>query len=272
LILSKCEEKMKRAYADIPEGQIFYRFEGSGEPVLLLHAGVTSSGEYIKVIPFLSKNYRVIAPDFLGNGDSDPAPFAYDIIDHARTMVHLMDILGIKKAAVVGQHVGGKIGLEMAVTWPERVSKLVLSSPNYPEAEDEKSVKDPPNFMGRVEIKADGSHLMEWWRRSALWGHPLDITHDRAVEYVKAGPRGEEIHWAGGAYDPRPRLPLVKCPTLVFSATHDPFCGMAETVHKLTPGSKLIILENGPIDIDRLWPKEFAGVVLNFLNAAGNEK
>jgi pimeloyl-ACP methyl ester carboxylesterase len=272
LILSKCEEKMKRAYADIPEGQIFYRFEGSGEPVLLLHAGVTSSGEYIKVIPFLSKNYRVIAPDFLGNGDSDPAPFAYDIIDHARTMVHLMDILGIKKAAVVGQHVGGKIGLEMAVTWPERVSKLVLSSPNYPEAEDEKSVKDPPNFMGRVEIKADGSHLMEWWWRSALWGHPLDITHDRAVEYVKAGPRGEEIHWAGGAYDPRPRLPLVKCPTLVFSATHDPFCGMAETVHKLTPGSKLIILENGPIDIDRLWPKEFAGVVLNFLNAAGNEK
>ena len=263
---------MKRAYADIPEGQIFYRFEGSGEPVLLLHAGVTSSGEYIKVIPFLSKNYRVIAPDFLGNGDSDPAPFAYDIIDHARTMVHLMDILGIKKAAVVGQHVGGKIGLEMAVNWPERVSKLVLSSPNYPEAEDEKSVKDPPNFMGRVEIKADGSHLMEWWRRSALWGHPLDITHDRAVEYVKAGPRGEEIHWAGGAYDPRPRLPLVKCPTLVFSATHDPFCGMAETVHKLTPGSKLIILENGPIDIDRLWPKEFAGVVLNFLNAAGNEK
>ena len=263
---------MKRAYADIPEGQIFYRTEGSGEPVLLLHAGVTSSGEYIKVIPFLSKNYRVIAPDFLGNGDSDPAPFAYDIIDHARTMVHLMDILGIKKAAVVGQHVGGKIGLEMAVTWPERVSKLVLSSPNYPEAEDEKSVKDPPNFMGRVEIKADGSHLMEWWRRSALWGHPLDITHDRAVEYVKAGPRGEEIHWAGGAYDPRPRLPLVKCPTLVFSATHDPFCGMAETVHKLTPGSKLIILENGPIDIDRLWPKEFAGVVLNFLNAAGNEK
>ena len=263
---------MKRAYADIPEGQIFYRFEGSGEPVLLLHAGVTSSGEYIKVIPFLSKNYRVIAPDFLGNGDSDPAPFAYDIIDHARTMVHLMDSLGIKKAAVVGQHVGGKIGLEMAVTWPERVSKLVLSSPNYPEAEDEKSVKDPPNFMGRVEIKADGSHLMEWWRRSALWGHPLDITHDRAVEYVKAGPRGEEIHWAGGAYDPRPRLPLVKCPTLVFSATHDPFCGMAETVHKLTPGSKLIILENGPIDIDRLWPKEFAGVVLNFLNAAGNEK
>jgi pimeloyl-ACP methyl ester carboxylesterase len=257
---------MKRAYADIPEGQIHYRIEGKGEPVLLLHAGVTSSLEYIKVIPFLSKTYCVIAPDFLGNGDSDPAPFAYDIIDHARTMIHFMDSLGIKKAAVVGQHVGGKIGLEMAVNWPERVSKLVLSSPNYPEEEKEKTFKDPPNFMGRVEIMADGSHLMEWWRRSALWGHPLDITNDRTLEYIKAGPRGEEIHWAGGAYDPRPKLPLVRCPTLVLSATHDPFCVMAEPVHKLVPGSKLKIIENGPIDIDRVWPKEFAEAVLSFLN------
>ncbi len=257
---------MKRAYADIPEGQVHYRFEGKGEPVLLLHAGVTSSLEYIKVIPFLSKNYYVIAPDFLGNGDSHPTPYAYDIIDHARTMVHFLDCLGIKQAAVVGQHVGGKIGLEMAVTWPERVRKLVLSSINYPEAEEEQTFKDPPNFMGRVEIQADGSHLMEWWRRSALWGHPLDITHDRTVEYIKAGPRGEEIHWAGGAYDPRPRLPLVRCPTLVFSATHDPFCVMAETVHNLIPGSKLKIIENGPIDIDRVWPEEFAEVILNFLD------
>jgi len=73
-------------------------------------------------------------------------------------MIHFMDSLGIKKAAVVGQHVGGKIGLEMAVTWPERVRKLVLSSPNYPEEEEEKTFKDPPNFLGRVEIMADGSH------------------------------------------------------------------------------------------------------------------
>jgi len=92
--------------------------------------------------------------------------------------------------------------LEMAVTWPERISKLVLSSPNYPEKEEAKTFKDPPNFMGRVEIMADGSHLMEWWRRSALWGHPLDITNDRTLEYIKAGPRGEEIHWAAAHMTP----------------------------------------------------------------------
>ena len=257
---------MKRAYTDIPDGQIHYRIEGKGEPVLLLHAGVTSSDEYKKVIPFLSGTYCAIAPDFMGNGDSDPTPFAFDITDHARTMINFMDSLGIKKASVVGQHVGGKIGLEMAVTRPDRVKKLVLSSINYPETEGETKIIDPPNFLSRVDIKPDGSHLMEWWRRSALWGHPLDIVEDRFIEYIKAGPRGEEIHWAGGAYDPRPKLPMVRCPTLVFSATHDPFCVMAETIHKLIPGSKLRIIENGPIDIDRVWPKEFAEVILNFLN------
>ena len=256
---------MKRAYADIPEGQIHYRIEGKGEPVMLLHAGVTSSLEYIKVIPFLSTTYCVIAPDFLGNGDSDPAPFAYDIIDHARTMIHFMDSLGIKKAGVVGQHVGGKIGLEMAVTWPERVSKLVLSSPNYPEEEKEKTFKDPPNFMGRVEIMADGSHLMEWWRRSALWGHPLDITNDRTLEYIKAGPRGEEIHWASGAYNLNLRLPLINCPTLVLSGTLDPFYPVVEKIKELLPNGKLAVIEKGSIWVTRVMPNEYAKEVLNFL-------
>jgi len=42
-----------------------------------------------------------------------------------------MDCLGIKKAIVVGQHAGAKVGIELAVTWPERVNKLVLSSTGY---------------------------------------------------------------------------------------------------------------------------------------------
>jgi pimeloyl-ACP methyl ester carboxylesterase len=54
-----------------------------------------------------------------------------------------MDSLGIKKAAVVGQHVGGKIGLEMAVNWPKRVSKLVLSSPTTPKKRKKKPSKTP---------------------------------------------------------------------------------------------------------------------------------
>ena len=88
---------MKRAYADIPEGQMHYRVEGEGETILLLHMAVASSDEFTRVMHFLSRKYRAIALDFLGFGDSDPAPREYRIIDHARTLIGFMDAMGIKK-------------------------------------------------------------------------------------------------------------------------------------------------------------------------------
>ena len=189
---------MKRAYADIPEGQIHYRIEGTGDPVLLLHAAVTSSDEYTRVMPFLSKNYCAIALDFLGNGDSDLAPYPFQIPDHARTVVSFMDSLGIKKANVVSHSVGTKVAVELAATHPDRVKKLVLCGLGIrPEPGENITFKEPSNFTDAVEIKPDGSHLMEWWRRASLWGDPLAIVEERFLEYVKAGPRGEEIHWAG---------------------------------------------------------------------------
>ena len=257
---------MKRAYADIPEGQVHYRIEGTGEVILLLHAGVTSSDEYSRVIPFLSKKYCAIAMDYLGKGDSDTAPYPYKLIDHASTVISFMDNMSIKKAVLVGQHFGGKVALEIAVTSPERVSKLVLSSIGYPEAEQVDIGVDAQHFTEQVEIKADGSHVMEWWRRSAMWGHPLNIVEERFLEYVKAGAHGEEIHWAGVG-DPRPKLPLVKCPTLVLSASRDLMSAAAPTIHRLIPGSKLNIIQNGLIDLNRVWPKEFAEAVLEFLNS-----
>jgi pimeloyl-ACP methyl ester carboxylesterase len=263
---------MKRAYADIPEGQIHYRIEGSGDTVLLLHAATTSSLEYAKVIQFLSKNYCAVAMDFMGNGDSDQPPYQYQVEDHARTVVSFMNALGIDEASVVGHHCGGKVALELAVTWPERVNKLVLSSIGYQPETGEVIVIDDPvkdlDFTSRVDIKPDGSHLMEWWRRASLWGHPLEIVEERALEYHKAGPRGEEIHWAGGAYDPKTKgkLPLIKCPTLVLTTPSDPWHVFAEAEKKLIPDAKITIIENGPIDVNRLMPKEFAEAILNFIN------
>ena len=50
---------MKRAFADIPEGQMHYRVEGSGEPVILLHPGVGSSDAFTNAIPYMSGKYLI---------------------------------------------------------------------------------------------------------------------------------------------------------------------------------------------------------------------
>ena len=257
---------MKRAYTDIPEGQMHYRFEGEGDPIIFLHMSVGSSDEYSGVLHFISKKYRGIAVDFLGFGDSDPAPRAYLDMDHAKTVHSFMDSLGIKKASIVGQHYGSRVAVEVALNWPERVNKLVLAGPGFWDVSEAIALNEPPNFTTRVELKPDGSHLMEWWRRSGLWGdYSLEILEERVIEYIKAGPRGEESHWAGAAYDLKPRLPLIACPTLVLDATHYPFHYLAQEVKKLIPNSKITTIENGPMYLDRAWPKEFAEAILNFL-------
>ena len=47
---------MRRAYADVPDGQMHYRYEGRGEALLLLHMAGSASDQFERVIPFLSKN------------------------------------------------------------------------------------------------------------------------------------------------------------------------------------------------------------------------
>jgi pimeloyl-ACP methyl ester carboxylesterase len=228
---------------------------------------VASSDEFTRPMHILSKSFRVIAPDFLGAGDSDPSPYAYEIEDHARTILSFMDALGIKKAVIGGHHLGATVGMEMQITHPERVSKLVLSGFGYhPEPEEGIMFKDPPNLSKPVEIKKDGSHLLEWWRRAGLWGGEPEILEERVLEYVKAGPRGEEEHHAGEHYNPKAKLPLVTCPLLVIFETEDPFYVVAEGVKKLVPQAKFTTIQNGPIYVDRIMPKEFAGAILDFLN------
>jgi pimeloyl-ACP methyl ester carboxylesterase len=259
---------MKRAFTDIPEGQIHYRTEGEGEPILLLHMAVASSDEFTRVMHFLSGKYRVIALDCLGFGDSDPAPREYQIIDHARSVISFMDALHIKKTNVVGQFFGAEIAVELAVNWPKRINKLVLAGAEFWEDSQAVDLKEPTNFTTTVEIKQDGSHLLEWWRRACLWGdYSLEILEERVIEYIKAGPRGEEAHWAGGNYNSKHRLPLITCPTLVLDATGFPLHSRSPVVQRLIPNSTLTTIENGPMYCDRAMPKEYAGAILDFMNS-----
>ncbi len=262
---------MKRAYTDVPEGQIHYRTEGSGEPILLLHMACCSSDQYTRVIPFLSGSYRPIAMDFLGYGESDKAPREYQISDHAQTVVSFMDSVGIDKVSLVGRGAGAHVGMELAATLPDRVDKLVLSTCPYWRYEDERMLYTKETRYGRVELNPEGWHLIEWWRRAKRYGDPVEIVEERVLEFHKAGPRGEELHWASFNYGSKlnAMLPLIKCPTLVLSGTRDHFCPVAEDVRRLIPRSKLTIIEDAAVYADRVKPKEVAEAILTFLQNPG---
>ena len=262
---------MKRAYLDVPEGQLHYRTEGDGAVIMLLHMACSSSAGYKRVIPHLSKTHRAIAIDFLGYGESDPTPRKYQVEDHAQTVLNVMDSLGIKKASLVGHHVGAEVAIEVAVVYPERVDKLILSCLPFFRTEEDFIAHSTQQVFAPVTTKKDGGHLMEWWRRSIRYGDPMEIADERVLDYHKAGARGAELYGASSAYAPklREKLPLLKCPTLVLCGTLDHFCPVQEDVHKLIPTSKLKTIKNGPVLITYAMPKVFAEAVLEFLESSG---
>lgn len=137
---------------------IFYREQGKGEALLLLHGGMGTLESWVNQVPEFSKHYRVITPDSRGQGRSTDAvgPLSYHAM--AEDMIALMDALQIKQAYVVGWSDGGNIGLDMAINHPKRLKGLVAYGANgavaglqssFTDYLSKASVKDLVNDMGR---------------------------------------------------------------------------------------------------------------------------
>ncbi|WP_370416589.1 alpha/beta fold hydrolase [Streptomyces fradiae] len=113
-----------------PRWKIHYYEAGEGHPVVLLHGGgpgATGWSNYQPNIEALARHFRVIAPDMPGWGDSDAVDFA--TIDHVEVLVELFDALGIDKAAIVGNSMGGHNSIRFTVEHPERISHLITMGP-----------------------------------------------------------------------------------------------------------------------------------------------
>ncbi|MGI8505339.1 MAG: alpha/beta fold hydrolase [Solirubrobacteraceae bacterium] len=117
---------------DLPVGRhrISSLTMGHGTDVLLLHGLGGTRGSLLETAAALSQRYRVHAPDLPGFGSSSkPARGAYTARWFATTMLEMMDQQGIATAHVVGNSMGGRIAIEMAMIAPERVRALGLLCP-----------------------------------------------------------------------------------------------------------------------------------------------
>lgn len=117
---------------ELPDGTtVAYNEAGSGDQVvLMLHgSGPATSGwaNFNKNLGALADDFRVIVPDLPGWGESSPRPAAE--YRHPEVVVQLLDALGIEKAALVGNSMGGMVALAVAARNPERVSHLITMGP-----------------------------------------------------------------------------------------------------------------------------------------------
>ena len=107
-------------------GGLAFDDEGSGEPVVLLHAGVADRRMWGPLVPALSGGHRVIRPDARGFGETLPPLGPWS---HHTDLLALLDELLISRAHLVGASMGAGVAVEAALARPEAVASLILAAP-----------------------------------------------------------------------------------------------------------------------------------------------
>lgn len=260
---------------------------GDGPPVLALH-GLASSGHwYRRVAPYLAGDYRVVAPDQRGHGATTQAGSGYDWQTLAEDAVGLLDRLGIARAAALGHSWGGHVASNLAMRFPDRVSRLALIDGGFQDG----GLMPTPTweaFRKRLAPRLVGGTREEYLSRLAAnlsfcWGDDLA---DIALTMVYEGDDGQmydilrpenhaqvlETMWGE---PPSAVLPRVTVPTLVVPAgprparANSPFSRQREVMVAAAgaalPNGRIHWIADTIHDIGYHKPAELAEVIREFL-------
>ena len=122
--------KIEKKFATLPNGErIAYVEKGKGDKVIVLvHGNFSSSYHYEPLYKRIPDDYRVIAPDLRGYGDSSYNKRIDSLHELADDVVALLKLLGVEKCVLTGWSLGGCVSTSIAARYPELVEKLVLIS------------------------------------------------------------------------------------------------------------------------------------------------
>ncbi|MCW2966278.1 MAG: alpha/beta hydrolase [Solirubrobacteraceae bacterium] len=115
-------------WASLSQGPLNYVDIGEGPALVFIHGLAGSWQNWLENIPHFARTHRVIAPDLPGFGCSPVPSEKISINGYAATVDELLDSLGIERAVVVGNSMGGFIGAELAIEFSTRIERLVLVS------------------------------------------------------------------------------------------------------------------------------------------------
>ena len=260
---------------------IFYTAKGEGEPLVLIHGYGAGMWVWERQIDVLSRSFRVYVLDLIGHGFSDRPKIPYTPETYIHFFKDFMDGVGIEKAALIGNSMGGGIAWGMAILHPERVDRLVLIDCVPPDVLRQVKnesfralavIKDIP-ILAYLAIAARGKYSMKW----ALLECVSDIKRITPEvvnrQYQLSRIRGttwvlySTLRYAKEALKLKDKLSLIQQPALFIWGEKDlifpPQVG--EVLHQAVAGSKFLRVEgSGHIP---MWetPGEVNQAILDFL-------
>jgi pimeloyl-ACP methyl ester carboxylesterase len=118
-------------YADVNGIKLYHEIYGEGEPLVLIHGGLTTIGEMQGWIQPLAKTRQVIAVEMQGHGRTADTDRPMSFATMGNDIVALLDYLKIPKADLVGHSFGGASAIRAAIQHPDKVRRLVVISSPY---------------------------------------------------------------------------------------------------------------------------------------------
>ena len=239
--------------------RIHYLDAGAGAAVVLVH-GFASTAEHnwggTGWIEALSTNYRVIALDVRGHGQSDKprAAEAYGYASMGADVTRLMDHLGVERASLMGYSMGASIAIELMLSHAERFRAIVLGGIAYDDGLEDKADRDAISQAYRAEDPASiKSPVAKAYRRFAE-SMPNDLKALAALIDAERTP-----------FDPA-RLAAVRLPVLIVVGSNDKAIGDPQPLATMIPGARLVMLE-GRDHLTAPADRRFKEVVQEFLSA-----
>ncbi|MBO0883674.1 MAG: alpha/beta hydrolase [Mycobacterium sp.] len=255
-------------------GKVAYSDTGAGPVVVLLHATLHDRHDFDAIVPSLSRDHRVIAVDWPGHGDSpapvpDYQPTAASFGDALEDFVRALDL---PPAAFIGNSVGGYAAARLAITDPQRVSRLVLVNSGgfvtNPAVRLYCRVMGTPALMKRA---------LPLFARSYM--NATSNNDHATLQRVLARAKTREgvvltaalwRSFAAPDYDLRPHANRITAPCLVIWGSKDTAAPMrlaARPTAAAIPGSRLEVLPTGHA-VFSSDPDGFLAIVAPFLAAA----
>jgi pimeloyl-ACP methyl ester carboxylesterase len=231
-------------------------------PLVFVHGLSGSWPNWLEQLPVLAARRRVIAMDLPGFGHSPMPSWPISISAYARMLDRLLDVLEIDAAALVGNSMGGFVSAELAISYPQRVERLVLVSAAGISTYDNRGALRALPVLRRAEriltaytawmaSKSDTVARRARLREATLnvvTRHPSRLPAALAAEQLRGSgkPGFMQALEANLNYDFRERLGEIACPTLIVWGEDDHLISArdARVFAELIPDSRVVTYED----------------------------
>ena len=206
---------------------IFFRVEGDGEPLLLLHGLLASGNMFDPLIELLRDRFRMLVPDLRGHGKSGALDGPYDVATLAADLDVVLAEARFERCAILGYSHGGAVAQQLAHTRPAVVGKLLLACTYACNASTPRERLEAGVLLTLLRFFSPGTiaKLILHASKPKPTGE-IGLTPEQAawLQSIMAANRAPAMRGAARGlitFDSRPWLNEIGAPTLVVGGTHD---------------------------------------------------